>query len=323
MTEGSNEHKYAVLFRTHIWNDYVARQYRRLLPSARGGDVFVLLDETGGPVAVDAGRVVSHTAEGVTALGLTDGGARRMLWYNGDYPLYYFFRLHPTYRYYVMIEYDVAINGDIDRMVDHAEREGIGLMALTKGEAVGEWPHTASCLDVYDLALVKKRLICFSIFSCAAVAALFERRLALSHLYREGRLQRWPFCEGFIPTELARRGFKIAEISTFGSTELYDWQPPIVETDLARLKSYAFIHPVLDQRRYVDATMRSNWRLFDVLNPRSDFNRKLRRASVKVYAGPLAGAVRRRLSNAVRARGARLAGWLGNRGGLPRGQSGH
>jgi hypothetical protein len=307
-----DDHKhYAVLFRTHLWNDYIARQHRRLLPNAGGGDVFVLLDETGGPVAVEGARVVSHTVEQVTALGLSDGGAHRMLWYNGDYPLYYFFNTHRDYRYYVMIEYDVAINGNIDGMVDHADRHGIGLMALTKGEAVVEWPHTESCLDVYDLGDVKKRLICFSIFSREAVEALFERRLALSRLYSEGRLQRWPFCEGFIPTELAHRGFKLAEISIFGSTELYDWQPPIVETDLTRLRHHAFVHPVLDQRRYLDATMRSDWRLWDILNPTTDFSRRLRRVPARMYARPLAGAVRRRLANAVRAR---FGAWRAERG---------
>jgi hypothetical protein len=314
MIQASDDHKqYAVLFRTHLWNDYVARQYQRLLPYAGSSDVFVLLDETGGPVAVDVPRVVSHTEESIKALGLTDGGVRRMLWYNGDYPLYYFFQSHPDYDYYVMIEYDVAINVDIGQMVDHAEREAIGLMALTKGEAVSEWPHTASCLDVYDLAVVKKRLICFSIFSREAIAALFVRRLALSNAYREGRLQRWPYCEGFIPTELALRGFKIAEISIFGSTELYNWQPPVVETDLAQLKNYAFIHPVLDQCRYLDATLRGNWRVHNILNPMSDFNRKLRRLPIRMYARPLAGAVRRRLGDVIRGRSMRLGAWLASR----------
>ncbi len=303
-TEGA---RYAVVFRTHIWDDYVARQYRRLAARIGSGDLFVLLDETNGRVPVSEGQVVSHTQAGIKALGLADAGRGNMLWYNGDYPLYFFYHHHPDYEYYVMIEYDVAVHGDIDAMIAFASREGVGFVGLTKGEPVAEWPFTASCLDAYAPEDVKKRLFCFAIFSRGAVRTLFERRLSLSRELAEGTIRRWPYCEAYIPTELARSGFKLAELSELGSTELYDWRPAFVETDLGLLQQHTFVHPVLSAQRYVQATIKDYWSTWDALNPRSAFMRRLRRVPLSVYGGPWAAALRARLSESARMRLARAA----------------
>jgi hypothetical protein len=297
--------RYAVALRTHVWDGYVARQCQRLVERAPGGDVFVLLDETNGPVPVDEGRrVVSHTQAGCKALGLADAGTGNMLWYNGDYPLYCFFHEQPGYAYYVMAEYDVAVHGSIDAMIARVARDGTGFVGLTKGEAVEDWPHTPSLLDAYAPEDVKKRLICFSIFSRDAVRALFEHRLALSRALAEGAIRRWPYCEGYIPTELARQGFSLAELSELGSTDLYDWKPAVAEADLPSLQQHTFIHPVLDGPRYVQAMLKENWSLKDVVNPWSTIMRRLRRVPRDVYGPPLAAAVRKRL-------GRQMAGTLG------------
>lgn len=293
---------YAVVFRTHIWDGYVARQYQRLAARIGSGDLFILLDETNGRVPVSEGNVVSHTQEGIKALGLADAGSGNMLWYNGDYPLYFFYRQHPDYEYYVMVEYDVAVHGDIDAMVAFAAREGVGFVGLTKGEAVADWPHTVSCLDAYAPEDVRKRLFCFAIFSRDAVQALFERRLDLSRKFAEGKIRRWPFCEGYIPTELALRGFKLAELSELGTTDLYDWRPAFPETDLSILQEHTFVHPVLDQARYVQATIKGDWNTGDAFDPRSTLMRKLRRVPLSVYGPPLAAALRRRLAKSMRRR---------------------
>ncbi len=292
--------RYAVVFRTHIWDDYVARQYRRLAARIRSGDLFILLDETSGQIPVSEGPVVSHTQEGIKALGLADAGRGNMLWYNGDYPLYFFYHHHPGYDHYVMVEYDVAVHGDIDAMVAFASRDDIGFVGLTKGEPVAEWPFTASCLDAYALEDVKKRLFCFAIFSRGAVRALFERRLSLSRELAEGAIRRWPYCEAYIPTELARSGFRLAELSELGSTELYDWRPAFVETDLGLLQQHTFVHPVLDAHRYVQATLRDYWSTWDALNPQSTFMRRLRRVPPSVYGRPWAAALRARLAASAR-----------------------
>ena len=54
--------RYAILFKAHFWDAFVERQFRRLCARAGSGDVFVILDETNGPVAgVSHHRILSLT----------------------------------------------------------------------------------------------------------------------------------------------------------------------------------------------------------------------------------------------------------------------
>lgn len=288
--------RYAVLFRTHIWDDYVERQYQRLKANIGRGYLYVLLDETNGPIETGKERVVSHTNPAIESLGLADAKSGNFLWYNGDYPLYFFYDRHPEYDYYVMSEYDVTVNGSIDSIVDEVAQAGAGLLALAKGETTED--KIVSCLDVYPREEAQKRLICIAVFSREAVRALFDKRIELSREYAAGRIRRWPFCENFIPAELRRRGFKLMELTDFGSTENYDWWPPVLERDLDDLQHQIFIHPVLDDRRYVDSALRI-WRIHDLFDARSPLLRRLRKVPFGVYGPPLATAVRRRLAGAV------------------------
>lgn len=293
--------RYAVLFRTHLWDDFVARQYERLKSRTGRGDLYVLLDETNGPVETGQAAVVGHTNASIEALGLAPAGGGNLLWYNGDYPLYFFYDRHPDYDYYVMVEYDVCINIDLDHLVDRCLREGAGLAALAKGEAVSDWAHAASCQEIYPPQAVAKRLICLATFSRDAVRHLFERRLALSAEIRAGAIQAWPFCEGYIPTELAVSGFKLLELSELGTTERYDWWPPVLEDDLPGLDGQTFIHPVLDRARYVDSALRI-WRIPELFDARSGLRRRLSRVPLHVFAPPLARMLWFRFGRALRRR---------------------
>lgn len=157
--------RYAVLFRTHIWDAFVAGQYERLKQLIGRGDLYVLLDETNGSVATGQPAVVNHTNASIEALGLAPAGGGNMLWYNGDYPLYFFYAQHPDYDFYVMTEYDVCVNVDLDTVIDRAARAGADLVSLGKGEPVADWAHAESCHAVYPPEAVEKRLICFAAFS--------------------------------------------------------------------------------------------------------------------------------------------------------------
>lgn len=293
--------RYAVLFRTHIWDAFVARQYERLKQRVGHGDLYILLDETHGPVATGQPDVVAHTNASIEALGLAPAGNGNMLWYNGDYPLYFFFDQYPDYDYYVMTEYDVCVNVDLDDVMARAAQAGAALVSLSKGEAVTDWAHAESCHDVYPADAVEKRLICFAAFSREAVRHLFDRRVALSAEVRAGAIRNWPFCEGFIPTELAVSGFQLMELSNLGTTERYDWWPPVLEDDLPGLAEQTFIHPVLDRARYVDSALRI-WRVSELLHTRSALRRRLSRVPVRTYAPPLARMLWTRLGRAVRRR---------------------
>ena len=290
--------RYVVLFRTHIWDAFVARQYERLKQRIGRGDLYILLDETNGPVATGQPAVVSHTNASIEALGLAPAGGGNMLWYNGDYPLYYFYQQHPDYDYYVMTEYDVCVNTDFDSIIDGAMNAGAGLVALAKGEPVATWPHAESCQAIYPPEVVEKRLICLTALSRDAVRGLFDKRLALSAEIRAGVIRRWPFCEGFIPTELAVSGFRLLELSDFGTTDRYDWWPPVLEDDLPNLTEQTFIHPVLDRARYVDATLRI-WKFPELFDPGSGLRGRLSRVPIRSYALPLVRMLLARFGRAV------------------------
>lgn len=295
--------KYAVLFRIHFWDDYAERQYQRLCSVVGDGDVFILVDETSRRVPIPHQNVVSHTQEGVLALGLSGAGHGNVLWFNGDYPLYFFYERHGHYGHYIMIEYDVVVRRSLDDIVDQMAREEIDFVGLTKGEAVADWPLTYTCLDAYSKDQVQKRLICIALFSNKAVGHLFDRRLEQSQRQAAGALQRWPYCEGFIPTELNRAGMKMAELSLFGSTDRYDWKPAVLETELPLLRQQVFLHPVLDPQRYVQHTMKDLWPPEAFFDPWNPVARRLRRAPSHLYRPLLvralwrrAGAVFRKLS---------------------------
>ncbi len=275
--------KAATVFRTHFWDGFAQRQFDRLLAVSGGTDVIVLVDETRGPVAVPHDRVVRVTEESLLAMGLPRAGEGNLLWFNGDYPLYALRRQCPDYDCYFQLEYDVVINRPIASLIAEVEAAAADYVGLTKGEAVQDWFWRDSCAGVYPLDRLRHQLICVSLFSGAALDHLFERRLSQGRALAEGTQASWPFCEGFVPTELALAGFVCHELSEFGDTSAYDHWPPYLEADAGLLAGHAFVHPVLDQRRYVDSLHKYRIGLAGYLNPASLFHRKLRRLPARQY----------------------------------------
>ena len=136
---------YAVIFRTHFWDDFAQRQFDRLLARVGAGDVYVLVDETNGRVeGIRHDRVVRVTEQDMLDMGLPRAGTGNLLWFNGDYPLYRFLELHGAYDYYLQLEYDVVLNTDIDALVGRAAADGVDFIGLTKGEPVEEWAWLAT-----------------------------------------------------------------------------------------------------------------------------------------------------------------------------------
>ncbi len=304
----------AVIFRTHFWDSFAQRQFDRLISVAGGTDVFVLVDETNGPVSGIAQpgiaqpgnahpgsahpSVVRVTADGLLGMGFARAGEGNLLWFNGDYPLYRFQDLHPDYDYYVQLEYDVIINRPVAGLVAAMVAGQVDFVGLTKGDT-GErwfWRHT---MAAYAASAIRNQLICLCVFSGPALRHLWQARLAQSAAWRDGKLAAWPFCEGFIPTELAGAGYTIRELSDFGTTRAYDHWPPFLEADAPRLAREDFVHPVLDEPRFVASMHKYHIGLAGYLNPSSQFHQKLRRLPparyVRVLAESFAGKVRRNL----------------------------
>src|SRR5687768_9125322 len=97
--------RYAIIFRTHFWDAFAERQYQRLKARVRSGDVFILANETAAKLPIPHPNVVSHDEKTILDLGLCGDGYKSMLWFNSDYPLYYFHERYPDYDYYVVCEY--------------------------------------------------------------------------------------------------------------------------------------------------------------------------------------------------------------------------
>ena len=283
-----NPPRTATVFRTHFWDGFAQRQFDRLLAVSGGTDVVVLVDETSGPVTVPHDRVVRVTENTLLAMGLPRAGQGNLLWFNGDYPLYAVRQQLPDYDTYLQIEYDVVINQPLAPLIAKAAADGADYVGLTKGEAAEDWFWRGSCEGVYAPEEVRHQLICLSLFSGKALTYLFNRRLAQAALLAKGTLQAWPFCEGFIPTELILGGFACRELSDFGDTAAYDHWPPYLEADAGTLAAFAFVHPVLDQPRYVASLHKYHIGLGGYLNPASLFHRKLRRLPSRDYIEVLA-----------------------------------
>ncbi len=295
----------AVMFRTHFWDGFAQRQFDRLLSVAEGTDVFVLVDETNGSVAgITHDRVVRVTADGLLAMGFARAGEGNLLWFNGDYPLYRFQELHPDYDYYVQLEYDVLIHQPIAELVARLQEGHVDFVGLTKGETGEAWFWRGTMVPAYIAADVRNQLICLCVFSGPALRHLWQARLAQSALWRDGKLSTWPFCEGFIPTELAGAGFTIRELSEFGSTGAYDHWPPFLEADAPGLAREDYVHPVLDEPRFIASMHKYHVGLAGFLNPASQFHRKLRRLPplryVRVLASSFASKARRNLRQSRR-----------------------
>ncbi len=290
----------AVIFRTHFWDSFAQRQFDRLLAVAGGTDVFVLVDETNGPVAgITHPHVVRVTADGLLAMGFARAGEGNLLWFNGDYPLYRFQELHPDYDYYVQLEYDVLIGQPIAALVARLQADAVDFVGLTKGDTGDRWFWRGTMTGAYAQADMRNQLICLCVFSGPALRHLWQARLAQSADWHAGTLAVWPFCEGFIPSELARAGFERRELSDFGTTQAYDHWPPFLEADAPDLSHEDFVHPVLDEPRFVASMHKYHIGLAGYLNPASQFHRKLRRLPplryVRVLAGSFATKAKRNL----------------------------
>lgn len=282
--------RYALVFRTHVWDDFVQRQFDRVRSRAPSADIFVLADETRGKMpSIKGGQVVGVTDDEILAAGFVAAGEGSLQWYSGDLPLYMFYLRHPGYDFYVQLEYDVNVHVDLDRLVERLHADRVDVLGLTNLKSVEDWHWLPTCLEVYRLDEVRHQLICLSAFSNRALAILHEKRLEQATLFRSGELKTWPLCEGFIASEAVRQGLNVAELSRYGDIDAYDWWPPYVESDLTHLQQNAFVHPVLDPARYVPSLFKKSEGVRLLLLPTSWLHRKLQRLGPVGYLRSLAG----------------------------------
>jgi hypothetical protein len=246
---------YAILLKIHYWNDFAERRLRHLIQKARTGDVHIFVDETHGavgPIAHD--KVIRATQADMAELNVALEPPESVFCYNVDYPLYYFFLRNRSYDYYLMCEHDAVLNIDIDEFVRTAHQDRVDYAGFPSAE-IG-WPLQTG-EDAYPKSFTLHQwLNCVSLHSRRSIEFLLERRQVLSRQYAAGEIATWPNNEVFIPTEMFNNGFIVRTLADFGKVDRYNWWPPTLEDDVPLLPDHAFLHPVLDERKYVISCLR-------------------------------------------------------------------
>lgn len=257
--------RYALVFKTHVWDNFIERQYNRFRQCMTNGDLFVALDETNAKSDCIPGQTMRFTQAELIEMGLADRAERgSLIWWNTDYPHYLFYKNHSDYDFYIFCEYDTCICRDIDTLIQEVAAASAEFVALPTRVAKEEWMWTAFHLPTYGEKLAGS-LNCISIFSNRALKLLSNRRLEMSSLSKKGGVPFWPTNEVFIATEIKRAGLKMMSLDDFGSAEGYEWYPPHLEDDITTEALVAsahngrprvFLHPVLDRPRFMASLLK-------------------------------------------------------------------
>jgi hypothetical protein len=270
--------KCAVVFKAYSWDGFVERQARRLAEVSGAMDFYVSLDETGGPAGpVPFERVVRFTCADLEAGGLAMrspvGG---VLWWNPDYAHYQFLEQCPHYDYYLFVEYDCVVQCSLEELVQRAASRGADLVAFPMDSVFQEWHWTPYQRNVYPPEKIGRALLCVSLYSSRSLKMLHRRRLEMS---ADPSVSEWPNSELFVPTEVLGAGMTWLPLEDFGDVSRYVWFPPKLDEDLPAYKGNAFLHPVLDRRRYLSSMLDNRGSL-----ARGELNRALSRFSRGEYA---------------------------------------
>ena len=220
---------FAVVLKTHVWDEFVERQLARLRSYCGDGTLIVLADESAGPLeGIPHDRVVRLTTEKLVAMGLADASPRgNLIWWNTDYPNYYLRREADAFDYYVFVEYDAAVLAPLDDVVAEVAARELDFVTLPTREDRVEWHWTRLHEQVYPGDALKRSLNCVSVFSARAVDLLLARRLEMTAEYHDGRLAFWPMNEVFVASEMARAGYRTASLAEFGDVGRYHERPAL------------------------------------------------------------------------------------------------
>jgi hypothetical protein len=321
--------RFAILFKAHAWDSFIARQFDRYRQAAGRGEVFLYLDETSGavgavPVADD--HVIRATNHDLYAIGLGRRFERgSLLWWNTDYPHYLFAARHPGFDYVLCVEYDTCFVGDIEAFIDEAAARGADLVALPTRTPKSQWMWTRFHARTYPVEDITGSLNCISLYSARALAWLGQRRRYMADEQANGEVAFWPGNEVFVATETLRAGYRFVPLQEFGDVSRYEWHPPILDEDVPHgTAEMAFLHPVLDRQRFIASVLKFGGNPMAYFQRGSFVRRELARFEDAEYKPLLARAAWARLRMRVRERAeavlARLAAVM--RGTAGRGTAG-
>ncbi|MBL7234873.1 hypothetical protein KTQ54_06560 [Komagataeibacter oboediens] len=177
-----------------------------------------------------------------------------LLWWNADYTHYQVHDRIPDYDYYLFVEYDACIGGNgvrllADMIADEADFVSHPL------DAGPQWYWNRFHTGTYPAGQLRASLNCISFFSARALKHLAQRRRAMSVNMDETGF--WPLGEAFVASEVAAADLTFVPLARYGDVSRYAWFPPILVTDLVLpVSGHTFVHPVLDQKRYIASLLR-------------------------------------------------------------------
>ena len=242
---------YAAIFRTHVWDEGVRDMAERARACCGSGRFVVAADETRSPLQVGTFEKLSHTDD-FSDYGLPSVPADKVLWWNADYPLYAARRALPDSDYYVMFEYDVFLNCDVDRMVRQCAENKVDFVGSFMSPIGADhfFAESASAM-VGDLWWA---FIPFTIVSGRAIDEMLQIRQTLAAKLATEQISQWPYCEAFMPTVVAQR----TEFISWGLDRLIDTSllagRPFISIRDPRLSKAEFIaHPVMSGQRFIKA----------------------------------------------------------------------
>ena len=271
-----------VAFRTFLWDDAIANTAESLSKRFTGGKFIVLADETRGSLQISGFDYLSHTSD-FSRFGLPDFPAGRSLWYNGDYGLYALRSASPDHDYYVMSEYDVAVNIDVDYLLDNVRRMKIDILAHDVQPATPDWFWYQNAVNNYDMPF--KFYMPFIIISGCAIDLLLQARQ--KDAQRLGScLEDWPICETFIPSVAMAHGLQIGNLADFASTELLRYRPRLSALDVRVWMEGSIAHPVLSHARFMKAVLEEN-NPEEYFDKSSELYRTLASTPMEAILGPL------------------------------------
>lgn len=245
--------KWVAAFRTHVWDDDIAESARRFFAAVPTMRRVVLVDETRGALEIPGYEKISHTDD-ASSLGLPNHPIGQSLWFNGDYAFYFLRRALPDYDYYLLSEYDVAVNLGLEPLQQLVGRDAVDFVAHRVIPSTADWYWHQNGLSLSDAPW--KSLIFFSVLSARAIDRLLAARQALAERFRAGELRIWPFCETFIPTVLkSMPDMRFAEVSAFAKTDHFAFRPRLSAHDPRVHKPGSLAHPVFGGKRFILALL--------------------------------------------------------------------
>jgi hypothetical protein len=249
----------AVLVRTHVANTKVT-DLLSILSESACFDLFICADCTKQELQYEGVQVLRHRRSDAAAANLPTQ-IPNLMWYCGDYALYFSFAQIPDYDYYMMIEYDVHIpdrsplvmEGIINRL-GFGTRTALDFIGCRchEGSLEQGWGHTVA--GVYPQAHLCQ--FPFVVLSRAAVEYLRAERQAEGA--RTTSAERLMFCEAFVPSALRAGGFRCADLNSIlpkavdaETFRVAADQGPMLLTQKILAPTTRLLHPVYDEDNFI------------------------------------------------------------------------